>query len=51
MRLAEKEEKKILVPNFVQTQPRQENSENNSKKFQKTKKPRSGIISGQNGMR
>ena len=44
-------EKKIVVPNFVHTRPRQENSENNSKKFQKTKKPRSGIISSQNGMR
>ena len=44
-------EKKILVPNSVHTQPRQENSENNGKKIQKTKKPLSGIISSQNGLR
>ena len=44
-------EKKILVPNSVHTQPRQENSEKNSKKIQKIKKPLSGIIFSQHGMR
>ena len=44
-------EENILVTNFVHTRPMQENSEKNSKKFQKIKKPLSGIIFGQNGMR
>ena len=51
MRQAEKEKKKILVPNSVHTRPGQENCEKNSKKFQKIKKPISGNISSQNGMR
>ena len=51
MRWAEKEKKKILVPNSVHTRPEQENSERNCKKIQKTKKPLSDIIFGQNGMR
>ena len=46
-----KRKKKILVPNSVQTWPGEENSEKNRKKFQKIKKPLSGIIFGQNGMR
>ena len=41
----------ILVTNFVRTRPMQENSEKNSKKIQKIKKPLSGIILGQNRMR
>ena len=44
-------EKKNLVPNFVHTRPGQENSEKNSKKTQKIKKPLSSSIFGQNGMR
>ena len=51
MRQAEKEKKKILLPNSVQTRLGQENSENNSKKIEKIKKPFSDIIFGQNGMR
>ena len=44
--------KKILVPNFVPTQPKQENSKKkNSKKIQKIKKFNSDIISIQNGLR
>ena len=43
--------KKILVPNSVNTRSGQENSEKNSKKIQKIKKPISGIIFSQNGMR
>ena len=38
MRQAKKEKKKILLPNSVHTRPRQENSEKNSKKIEKTKK-------------
>ena len=38
MRSAEKEKKKILLPNSVHTRPRQENSEKNSKKIEKIKK-------------
>ena len=37
--------------NSVHTRPRQENSEKNSKKFQKIKNPLSGTIFSQNGMR
>ena len=44
-------EKKILAPNSVHTRPGQENSEQNSKKKQKIKKPLSSIIFSQNGMR
>ena len=49
--LAEKEGKKIFVPNSVYTRPREENSEKNSKKIKKMKKPLSGISISQNGMR
>ena len=41
-------EKNILGPNSAYTGPRQENSEKNSKKIQKFKKPYSGIIFSQN---
>ena len=51
MRQAEKEKKKILLPNSVHARPRQENSEKNSKKIEKIKKPLSDIIFSQNGMR
>ena len=51
MRLAEKEKKKILVPNSVHTRPGQENSEKNSKKIEQIVKPLPGIIFSQNGMR
>ena len=44
MRQAKKEKKKILLPNFVHTRPRQENSEKNSKKIEKIKKPLSDIF-------
>ena len=44
-------EKKILDPNSAHTWPRQENSEKNSEKIQKIKKPHSGNIFSQNGMR
>jgi len=37
MRQAEKEEKKLLVPNSVHTRPEDENSENNRKKIKKLK--------------
>ena len=46
-----KREKKKFAPIFVHTRPGEENSEKNSKKFQKIKKPLSGIIFSQNGMR
>ena len=46
-----KRKKKILLPNSVQTQLGQENSEKNSKKIEKIKKPLSDIIFSQNGMR
>ena len=49
--IGQEREENILVTNFVHTQPRQENSEKNSKKIQKIKKPLSGIIFGHNGMR
>ena len=51
MRQAEKEKKKILVPNSAHTRPEQENSEENSKKIQKIKKVNTGIISFQNMLR
>ena len=51
MRQAEKEKKKNLLPNFVQTRLGKDNSEKNSKKIEKIKKPHSDIISSQNGMR
>ena len=44
MRQAEKEKKKNLVRNSVHTRPEQENSEENSKKIKKIKKPLSGTI-------
>ena len=50
MRQAEKE-RKILLPNSVLTRPGQENSKKNCKKFEKIKKPLSGITFSQNGMR
>ena len=46
-----KRKKKILLPNSVQTRLGQENSEKNSKKIEKIKKPLSDIIFSQNGMR
>ena len=46
--MGREKEKKILVPNSVHTQPRQENSEKNTKKIQKIKKPLFGIVSSQN---
>ena len=51
MRQAEKEKKKILVPNSVHTRPGQENSKKNSKKIQKIIKPVPGLSFNQNGMR
>ena len=42
---------KNLPPNSVHTRPGQENSEKNSKKIEKIKKPLFAIISSQNGMR
>ena len=45
-----KREKKI-VPIFVLTRPGEEKSETNSNIIQKIKKPLSGIIFSQNGMR
>ena len=51
MGYTEKEREQILVRNFVQTRPGEENSEKISKKIQKNKKPLSGIIFSQNGMR
>ena len=44
-------EKKILVPNSVPTRLRQEYSKKNSKKIREIKKPLSGKIPIQNGMR
>ena len=44
-----KRKKKILLPNSVQTRLVQENSEKNSKKIEKIKKPLSDIIFSQNG--
>ena len=49
--MGQEREKKILVPNSVHTRPVQENSEKNRKKIQKIKKPLSGIMFSQNGMR
>ena len=50
MRQAKKEKKKkILLLNSVQTRLGQENSEKNSKKIEKIKKPLSDIIFSQNG--
>ena len=46
-----RKKKKILLPNSVQTRLGQENSEKNSKKIEKIKKPLSDIIFSQNGMR
>ena len=44
-------EKKNFAPISVHTRPGEENSEKNSKKIQKIKKPLSGIISSQKVMR
>ena len=51
MRQAEMEKKKILLPNSVHARLGLENSEKNSKKIEKIKKPLSDIIFRQNGMR
>ena len=45
-----KRKKKILVPNSVHTRSGEENSEKNSKKIRKFKKPHSGNIFSQGGM-
>ena len=45
-----KREKKFS-PEFFHTRPEQENYEKNSEKIQKIKKPLSGIIFSQNGLR
>ena len=49
--IGQEREKKILLPNSVHTRLGQENSEKNSKKLEKIKKPLSNIISSQNEMR
>ena len=49
--MGQEREKKIIVPNSFYTRPGQENSEKNSKKSQKIKKPLSRIIFSQHGMR
>ena len=51
MRQVEKEKNKILAPYSVYTRHGQENSDKNSKKIQKIKKPLLGIIFSQNRMR
>ena len=51
MRQAKKEKRKILVPNSVDTRVGQENSEKNSKKIEKIKKPLSDSIFSQNVIR
>ena len=51
MRQAEKEKKKILVPNSVYTRPGHEHSQKNSKEIQKIIKPLPCFIFSQNGMR
>ena len=51
LKQAKKEKKKILLPNSVQTRLGQENSEKNSEKIEKIKKPLSNVIFSQNGMR
>ena len=43
--------KQNLVPNSIHSRPGDKNSEKNCKKIQKIKKPISGIISIQNGLR
>ena len=47
----QRKREKNLDPNSVHTRPGQENYEKNRKKNQKIKKPISGIIFGQNGIR
>ena len=42
---------KSVLPNSVHTRPGKENSEKNSKKIQKIKKPLSRIIFSENGKR
>ena len=49
--IGQEREKKILLPNSVQTRLGQENFEKNSKKIENIKKPLSNIIFSQNGMR
>ena len=49
--VGQKSEKKNLVPNSVHSRPGKENSEKNSKKTQKIKKPLSSINFSQNGSR
>ena len=49
--VGQESEKKILVPNSVHSRPGKENSEKNSKKTQKIKKPLSSIIFSKNGIR
>ena len=44
-----KREKKNLVPNSIYTRPEQENSEKNSKKIEKIKKPLSSSILAKTG--
>ena len=51
MSLAEKERKKILDLNSIQTRPVEGNSDKNSYKIQEIKKTLSGIVFSQNGMR
>ena len=51
MRQAEKEKKKILLPNSVHTRCRQENSKKIPKKLKIIKNSLSDIIFGENGMR
>ena len=47
--IGQEREKKNLLPNSVQTRLEQENSEKNSKKIEKIKKPLSDSIFCQNG--
>ena len=51
MREAEKEKKKNFTSEFRSTRLGQKNSEKNSKKIEKIKKPLSDIFFSQNGMR
>ena len=51
MRQAEKEKKKIILPNSVHTRLGQENSEKNSRKTEKIKKRLCEFIFSLNGMR
>ena len=51
MRQAEKQKKKILIPNSVHTRPEQENSQKNNKKSRKIIKHLPGNFFSQNGIR